>query len=63
MDITSIIGIIMGIGAIIGGQILEGGHVSSITQPTAAIIVFGGTFERPFSSFRSRPFWGLCPAL
>lgn len=51
MDITSIVGIIMGLAAIIGGQILEGGHVSSITQPTAAIIVFGGTFGAALLQF------------
>ncbi len=29
--------------AILGGQALEGGHIGSILQPTAALIVFGGT--------------------
>jgi chemotaxis protein MotA len=44
MDLTTILGIILGIGGILAGQILEGGHVSSIMQDTAAIIVFSGTF-------------------
>jgi chemotaxis protein MotA len=44
MDLTTWLGLIVGIGGVIGGQILEGGHVSSIMQGTAAIIVFGGTF-------------------
>ena len=43
MDILSILGIILSIGAIIGGQYLEGGHVSSIMQGTAFLIVAGGT--------------------
>jgi chemotaxis protein MotA len=43
MDLLTIIGIILAIVAIIGGQILEGGHVGSIMQLTAAIIVLGGT--------------------
>ncbi|MBI5682308.1 MAG: flagellar motor protein [Deltaproteobacteria bacterium] len=43
MDILTIIGIALGIAAIVGGQILEGGELSSIIQLTAAIIVFGGT--------------------
>ncbi len=30
--------------AILGGQALEGGSIKSILQPTAAIIVLGGTF-------------------
>jgi chemotaxis protein MotA len=51
MDIATIIGLIMGFGAIIGGQLLEGGHVSAIMQPTAAIIVLGGSFGASFISF------------
>ncbi|MGE5027787.1 MAG: motility-associated protein, partial [Betaproteobacteria bacterium] len=43
MDIVSVIGILLALGAIIGGQILEGGHVGSILQLTAFIIVMGGT--------------------
>lgn len=44
MDIATIIGIVGGIGAILLGQALEGGSIMSILQPTAAFIVFGGTF-------------------
>jgi len=43
MDLTSIIGIVVGIGAILTGQMLEGGNPATIMQLTAAIIVFGGT--------------------
>jgi len=43
MDILTIIGIFLGVGAILGGQILEGGSMSSILQLTAAVIVVGGT--------------------
>ncbi|GBG00736.1 flagellar motor protein [Azospira sp. I13] len=43
MDSISIIGLILGLGAIIGGQVLEGGHIGSLVQPTAAMIVVGGT--------------------
>jgi chemotaxis protein MotA len=43
MDLASIIGIVVAFAAILGGQVLEGGHISSIMQPTAAIIVVGGT--------------------
>jgi chemotaxis protein MotA len=43
MDITTIGGIVLAIGCIIGGQALEGGHLGSIIQGTAALIVFGGT--------------------
>lgn len=51
MEITSIIGPILGLGAILGGQVLEGGHISSILQLTAALIVFGGTFGASILSF------------
>lgn len=44
MDITSLIGPIFGVGMIIMGLILEGGHLSSILQLTAALIVLGGAF-------------------
>lgn len=43
MDIASIIGIILGFAAILGGNILEGGHTESLMQLTAGLIVLGGT--------------------
>lgn len=43
IDITTFVGIIIALGAIIGGQVLEGGHVSTLMQLTAFIIVIGGT--------------------
>lgn len=43
MDILSILGVIIALGAILGGNILEGGHTSSLIQLTAFVIVAGGT--------------------
>ncbi len=43
MDIATILGLVLALGSIIGGQILEGGHIGSIMQLTAFIIVIGGT--------------------
>lgn len=43
MDLVSIFGILLAFAAIIGGQILEGGHIDSLLQLTAFIIVLGGT--------------------
>lgn len=43
MDRISVLGLIIGLAAIVGGQVLEGGHVSSLVQPTAFLIVIGGT--------------------
>jgi chemotaxis protein MotA len=36
-------GMILGMGGVIGGLLLEGGKLSQVLQPTAAMIVFGGT--------------------
>lgn len=43
MDILSLIGVVLAFGAIIGGQALEGGHLSTIMNGTALLIVLGGT--------------------
>ncbi len=43
MDKISIVGLGLGLAAILVGQILEGGHVGSLVQPTAFLIVIGGT--------------------
>lgn len=43
MDKISFAGLALGLVAIIGGQVLEGGHVASLVQPTALLIVLGGT--------------------
>lgn len=43
MDILSVVGLAMALGSILLGQLLEGGHVSSIIQGTAFLIVIGGT--------------------
>ncbi len=43
MDILSIIGIIVGVGAILLGQYLDGGHVATLLNGPALIIVLGGS--------------------
>jgi chemotaxis protein MotA len=43
MDLTTIFGLLIALLCVLGGQALEGGHIGSILQPTAAIIVIGGT--------------------
>ena len=43
MDKISLVGLTLGIAAIVVGQVLEGGHLSSLFQPTAFLIVVGGT--------------------
>jgi chemotaxis protein MotA len=43
MDKSSILGILIAIAAIVTGLLIEGGSLRQVLQPTAAMIVFGGT--------------------
>jgi len=43
MDMLSMVGVMLALVAILGGNILEGGHTSSLVQLTAFVIVAGGT--------------------
>ena len=43
MDILSLIGVIIGFGALLAGNFLEGGSWQSLINGSAALIVFGGT--------------------
>jgi chemotaxis protein MotA len=43
MDKASIVGAFLAIAGIVAGLTIEGGNVGQIMQPTAALIVFGGT--------------------
>src|SRR5919204_2077314 len=56
MDITTIGGLVVGFGMILLGQALEGGHIGSILQATAALIVFGGTFGAVMVAFPMKDF-------
>ena len=56
MDKISVLGLMLGIVAIVGGQLLEGGNVGSLSQPTALLIVLGGTMgavmlQSPYATF------------
>lgn len=56
MDITSVAGLVGAIGLILFGQWLEGGHVGSLKQGAAAVIVFGGTIGAVAVAFPLRDF-------
>ncbi|MGE5086052.1 MAG: motility-associated protein, partial [Bacillota bacterium] len=43
MDKATMLGLVVGFGGIIAGNLLEGGHMSSLIQVTAFIIVIAGT--------------------
>ncbi|MGA2599760.1 MAG: flagellar motor protein [Bryobacteraceae bacterium] len=42
-DISSILGILIALGGILGGLVLEGGKIAELAQLTSALIVLGGT--------------------
>lgn len=51
MNKASVIGLFLGLAAILGGNLIEGGRLNSIVQGSAALIVFGGTAGATFLSF------------
>lgn len=57
MDSISLIGLTIGVAAILVGQVIEGGHIGSLVQPTAFMIVIGGTLgavmlQSPYRVFK-----------
>ncbi len=44
IDFLSVFGLILGIGSILLGQFLDGGHLGTLVNGPAALIVLGGTF-------------------
>ncbi|MBI3560792.1 MAG: flagellar motor protein [Gammaproteobacteria bacterium] len=44
MDFLSLIGLLLGVAAILAGQYLEGGNLSTLLNGPAILIVLGGTF-------------------
>jgi chemotaxis protein MotA len=43
LDLATLAGLGLAFGGIVGGMMLEGGRLNELLQPTAALIVFGGT--------------------
>lgn len=54
MDKSSFLGVVVALGGILLGLILEGGKIGQILQPTAAMIVFGGTLGAVMIQFPLR---------
>ncbi|HAG95574.1 MAG: flagellar motor protein [Pseudomonadales bacterium] len=57
MDILSFLGLLIGMIAIVGGNAMEGGHLSGLANGPAAVIVIGGTLgaamlQTPMSIFK-----------
>ncbi len=69
MDFLTLAGATMAVGAIIGGNLLEGGHTDSLMQATAFLIVMGGTLgavmvQTPLKTFvhaMKRSVWVVLP--
>lgn len=51
MDFLSIIGIVLGIAAIVGGNIMEGGQIDALINAPAMLIVLGGTLGATLLQF------------
>jgi len=68
-DFLTLIGVTMAVGAVLGGNWLEGGRITALLQLTAFIIVMGGTLgavlvQTPLRDFRAalgRLGWVLLP--
>jgi chemotaxis protein MotA len=44
MDIATVLGLVLGIGALLGSFLMEGGHISALIQLPAMLLVILGTF-------------------
>jgi chemotaxis protein MotA len=51
VDLTTIIGLILGLAALIGGYLWDGGHMEALFVPSALLIVIGGTAGAVIVSF------------
>ena len=54
MDFFSVIGVMLGFAAILGGNFLEGGSLSSLINFPALVIVLGGTLGATFLHFPTK---------
>lgn len=54
MDIITIVSVVLSFVALLAAFVLEGGTLSALLQPTAALIVFGGTFGAIGVSFKGK---------
>lgn len=44
MDVTTVFGLLMGVGAVLAAFVMEGGHLSALVQVPAMLLVICGTF-------------------
>jgi chemotaxis protein MotA len=60
LDKATFTGLLVAIGGIVLGLLLEGGNLGQVLQPTAAIIVFGGTLGAVLIQFPAAVIIGSC---
>ena len=63
IDWGTLAGLLLAFGGIAAGLTLEGGSLYEILQPTAALIVFGGTFGATLVAEPLPVVWGACRQL
>jgi chemotaxis protein MotA len=63
MDILALFGLVIGLGAIVTGNIVEGGTTAHLVQTAAALIVFGGTAGAVILSYPLRDLRSALDAL
>lgn len=57
MDILSIVGVLLGFAAVIGGNLMAGGELGSLVNLHAFVIVVGGTLGATLLQFPPQVFW------
>jgi chemotaxis protein MotA len=57
IDLGSLGGILLALAGIVGGMMMEGGRLRQIAQPTALVIVLGGTMGAVMLQFPIEIFW------
>jgi chemotaxis protein MotA len=63
VDKATVTGLLVAIGGILLGLLLEGGNLGQVLQPTAAMIVFGGTIGAVLIQFPLPVFLAACKRL
>lgn len=51
VDITTLLGLLLGIGSMIASVFIEGGHLGALINTSGFVIVFGGTFGATLASY------------
>jgi len=58
LDVLTILGVIIGFGAILGGNFMEGGHLDALANGPAALIVIGGTLGAALLQSSAKVYFG-----